>query len=76
MSFLKYLTAMSNNKKPLTAFFNTMVFFYLLIVFYHWDWNPKNWAEVSRLVYVMFGPVISLAVYGATSEMQEKNNEQ
>ena len=67
---------MSNNKKPLTAFFNSMVFFYLLIVFYHWDWNPKNWGEVSRLAYVMLAPVISLAVYGYTSEMQEKNNEQ
>jgi len=66
---------MSNNKKPLIAFFNTMVFFYLLIVFYHCDWNPKNWGEVTRLAYVMLAPVISLGVYGYTVENQEKNSE-
>jgi hypothetical protein len=66
---------MNRTTKPLIAFFNTMVFFYLLIVFYHWDWNPKNWGEVSRLAYVLLAPIISLAVYAATSEMQEKNNE-
>jgi len=64
------------NTKPLTAFFNAMVFFYLLVVFYQWDWNPKNWGEISRLAYVMFAPVISLAVYGYTTENQEKNNKQ
>jgi hypothetical protein len=67
---------MSNNKKPLTAFFNSMIFFYLLIVFYQLNWDPKNWGEVSRLAYVLLAPIISLGVYGYTSEMQEKNNEQ
>ena len=67
---------MSNSKKPLTAFFNSMIFFYLLTVFYQLNWNPKNWGEVSRLAYVLLAPIISLGVYGYTSEMQEKNNEQ
>jgi hypothetical protein len=63
------------NTKPLIAFFNAMIFFYLLTVFFHWDWNPENWGEVSRLAYVLFAPVISLGIYGYTSEIQEKNNE-
>ena len=60
------------NTKPLIAFFNAMIFFYLLAVFFHWDWDPENWGEVSRLAYVLLAPVISLGVYGYTSEIQDR----
>jgi uncharacterized protein YggT (Ycf19 family) len=66
---------MNRTTKPLTAFFNTMIFFYLLIVFFTLSWNPENWGEIPRLIYVLICPVISFGVYGYASEMQEKNND-
>jgi hypothetical protein len=41
----------------------TMVVLYLLISFAAWELNAKNWAVEARVLYAIWGTIISLLVF-------------
>jgi hypothetical protein len=41
----------------------TMVGLYLLLSFVIWDLNPKHWSMEARLMYAVWGPMLSILVY-------------
>jgi hypothetical protein len=51
------------NNKPIIGAILTMVVLYLLISFAAWELNAKNWAVEARVLYAIWGTIISLLVF-------------